>query len=78
MTKGTGMGTTSKPRRTQVEALDDLTAEIRTSNLLAVLALGVNALEHETKTTPASEVRVARRNEVRAQVRTALRIEVGS
>lgn len=62
-------------RRTQVQAIDDLTAQIRLSNQIAVLALGATALEHETKVTEASRARVERRNALRAAVRAWLGIE---
>lgn len=62
-------------RRTQVEAIDDLIAQIRLSNQIAVLALGATALEHETKVTDASKARVDRRNALRAAVRAGLGIE---
>ncbi len=59
-------------RRTQVEAIDDLTAQIRLSNQIAVLALGATALEHETKVTDASKARVDRRNAPPRCVRAGL------
>jgi hypothetical protein len=64
-------------RRTQVDAIDALTAEIRTSNLLAVLAMGVTALEHDEgkrATTDIARARTAQRNELRAAVRAGLGI----
>jgi hypothetical protein len=65
----------SKTRRTQVEAIDDLTAQLRLSNQIAVLALGATALEHEKRVTDASKARVDRRNALRAAVRAGLGIE---
>lgn len=65
----------AKPRRTQVEAIDDLTAEIRLSNQIALLSLGVTALEHDEgkgQTHPKTIARTARRNELRASIRAAL------
>ncbi len=67
------MGTNS--RRTQVDAIDDLTAQLRLANQIAVLAMGATALEHETKFTDASKARVDRRNALRAAVRAGLGIE---
>lgn len=62
-------------RRTQVDAIDDLTAQLRLANQIAVLSMGATALEHETKVTDASKARVERRNALRAAVRAGLGIE---
>lgn len=67
----------SSNRRTQVEAIDDLTAQIRLSNQIAVLGLGASALEHDGKpyAVPATQARADRRNALRAAVRDGLGIE---
>ncbi|MDQ1174197.1 uncharacterized protein YaiI (UPF0178 family) [Microbacterium testaceum] len=64
----------AKPRRTQVDAIDDLTAQIRLSNALAALALPASALEHDGKayTNEATQERVNRRNAQRAVARAGL------
>lgn len=64
-------------RRTQVDAIDDLTAQIRLSNQIAVLGLGASALEHDGKsyTNTATQDRADRRNALRAAVRAGLGIE---
>lgn len=65
-------------RRTQVEALDALTAEVRLANQIAVLGLGVSALEHDEgkrATSDVAKARIAQRNALRAEVRAALGIE---
>lgn len=71
------MGTTTKPRRTQVEAIDDLTAQLKLSNQIAVLSLGASVLEHDGKAyaNPATQKRADRRNELRAAVRAGLGVE---
>jgi hypothetical protein len=68
----------STGRRTQVEAIDALAAEIRLANQIAVLGLGVTALEHDEgkrATTDVARARVAQRNAVRAAVRAGLGLE---
>lgn len=75
------MAKQSPDRRTIVAALDDLTAELRLANQLQALKLGATVLEHDPgtrATTDAAKVRVARRNTLRADVRTALGLEVAS
>lgn len=62
------MGTETK-RRTQVDAIDDLTAELRTANVLAALAMGGSALEHDAKGEQSATASTA----ARAKVRNALR-----
>lgn len=72
----TAMGTT---RRTQVEAIDDLTAELRLSNQIAVLGLGAPALDDVEPTAKASEATVRRQgrlNVLRAEIRRGLGIGV--
>ncbi|SDG22814.1 hypothetical protein [Microbacterium sp. 77mftsu3.1] len=82
------MAAATPRRRTQVEALDDLAAamrevayEQRTANLLAAVAMGVSALEHDDRTpakTPAAIERKDRRNAVRAEIRDRLNLEGGA
>ncbi|MBD8218235.1 hypothetical protein IFU40_06255 [Microbacterium sp. CFBP 13617] len=64
----------AKPRRTQVEALDDLTAQIRLSNQLNALALPAAVLKHDPKTytNPVTQTAVDEKNQRRADVRAAL------
>jgi hypothetical protein len=65
-------------KRTQVQAIDDLTEQIRISNLLAAVALPATALAHDPGTraqTAAAKANVARRNAIRAELRTALGTE---
>ncbi len=62
-------------KRTQVQAIDDLTEQLRISNLLAAVALSANTLAHDPGTraqTAAARENVARRNAIRAQLRDAL------
>jgi hypothetical protein len=69
------MATSSRPRRTQVEALDDLRAEIRLQNILTVLSMGVTALEHDDgkrATSPEAIRRKDERNVLRAEARDLL------
>lgn len=63
-----------KPRRTQVEAIDDLTAQLRLSNQLTALALPAAVLRHDDKkyTDPVTKARVDEKNLRRAEVRAAL------
>ena len=68
----------TKKRRTQVEAIDALTAELRLANTLSALALGPSAWEHDTATkatTPKAVARLQQRNALRAEVRAALGIK---
>lgn len=64
-------------RRTQVDAIDDLTAQLRLANHIAVLSLGASALEHDSTEykNPATQIRADRRNAVRAVVRAGVHIE---
>lgn len=69
------MGTT---RRTQVEAIDALTAEIRTANRLKALELGTKAWKHDEGkgvTSAGALADLAARNGLRAHIRTDLGIE---
>ncbi|MFJ4038221.1 hypothetical protein ACIPVB_09040 [Microbacterium sp. NPDC090007] len=61
-------------RRTQVEAIDDLTAQIRLSNQLTALALPVAVLRHDAKNynDPAAQARADEKNRKRAEARAAL------
>jgi hypothetical protein len=68
----------ARSERRIVDALDDLTAELRLANRLRLLSLPASALEHDkgTKaTTNVTRARVARQNVLRAEVRAALGIE---
>ncbi|WP_114587768.1 hypothetical protein [Microbacterium arborescens] len=68
-------------KRTQVQAIDDLTEQLRISNLLAAVALPATALAHDPGTraqTAAAKANVARRNAIRAQLREALDAEDAS
>jgi len=62
------------PRRTQVEAIDDLTAQIRLSNQLTALALPAAVLKHDGKeySNPTTKAAVDDKNRRRADVRAAL------
>lgn len=68
-------------RRTQVEALDALTAEVRAANLLTVLQSGT-LLEHDEKgeQSPVAKTaeRARRKNAIRAELRAHFGIEVAS
>lgn len=73
---GTGMGQT-KNRRI-VDALDDLTAELRTANAISLLQMPIAALDEakgDRATNAATKARVARANNLRAIVRTGMEIE---
>ena len=63
-----------QPRRTQVEAIDDLTAQLRLSNQLTALALPAAVLRRDDKnyTNPATQAAVDEKNARRAEVRAAL------
>lgn len=68
------MGEKRGPRRI-VDALDELTAELRLANRLRALELGPASLEHDDgkrATTDVAKRRTAQRNELRAQVRAGL------
>jgi hypothetical protein len=75
---GTGdMGTNTKTRRI-VDALDDLTAQLRLANQIAALGLGAAALENDAgarTTTDTAKARLQRRNELRADIRAGLGLE---
>lgn len=73
------MGTT-KGRRI-VDAIDELTAQLRLANQIDALRLGATALDHDKgtrATNDASKARVARMNTLRAEIRAGLGIEEGS
>lgn len=73
------MGTT-KGRRI-VDAIDDLTGQLRLANQIDALRLGAAALDYDKgtrATNDASKARVARMNTLRAQIRAGLGIEEGS
>lgn len=61
-------------RRTQVEAIDDLAAEIRLHTELTALSLPAAVLKHDDKTysNPATQTAVDEKNRRRAAVRVAL------
>ncbi len=61
-------------RRTQVEAIDDLAAEIRLHTELVALSLPVAVLRHDDQnyTNPETKARVEEKNRRRAAVRAAL------
>jgi len=61
-------------RRTQVDAIDDLTAQIRLSNQLTALALPAAVLRHDDKNymNPVTKAAVDEKNARRAEVRAAL------
>jgi hypothetical protein len=72
--------TTTKGRRI-VDAIDELTAQLRLANQIDALRLGATALDHDKgtrATNDASKARVARMNTLRAEIRTGLGIEEGS
>lgn len=71
------MGTNTKARRI-VDAIDDLTAELRLANQIEALRLGGAALDHDKGDRAKTEVakaRVARQNTLRAEIRAGLEIE---
>lgn len=70
------MGTETK-RRTQVDAIDDLTRELRTANVLAALALGGSALEHDAKGEQSPVASTAARAKFRNALRKAARDGLG-
>jgi hypothetical protein len=61
-------------RRTQVDAIDDLTAQLRLANQLTALALPAAVLKHDDKTytNPVTQAAVEEKNARRAEVRAAL------
>lgn len=61
-------------RRTQVEAIDDLAAEIRLHTEVIALSLPVAVLRHDDKkySNPTTQAAVDERNQRRAAVRVAL------
>lgn len=68
---------TTKTRRI-VDAIDDLTAQLRLQNQIAALGLGAAALEHDAgtrTTTDMAKARLQRRNELRAEIRAGLGME---
>lgn len=68
---------TNKGRRI-VDALDDLTAEVRLANQIEALRLGASALDHDKGvrvTNDTSKARVQRMNMLRAGIRAGLGIE---
>lgn len=70
----------TKARRI-VDALDDLTAEVRLANQIEALRLGPSALDHDEgkrATTPAAIARKDRANVLRAEIRRGLGIEEGN
>ncbi|MBD8477596.1 hypothetical protein [Microbacterium sp. CFBP 8794] len=72
-TGGSGVSR-AKRNRTQVEAIDDLTAQIRLSNQLTALALPAAVLRHDDKqySNPATKAAVEEKNRRRADVRAVL------
>jgi hypothetical protein len=68
---------TNKGRRI-VDAIDDLTAQLRLANQIEALRLGASALDHDKgvrATTETAIARVARANGLRAEIRRGLGIE---
>lgn len=64
-----------KKGRRIVDALDDLTAELRLANRIQAMQLGTTALEHDKgarSTTGEARARVDRRNALRADIRRGL------
>lgn len=67
----------TKTRRI-VDALDDLTAEVRIANQIEALRLGASGLDHDEgkrATTPSAIARKDRANALRAEIRRGLGIE---
>ena len=67
------MGTNTKRRI--VDALDDLTAELRLANQIEALRMGASGLDHDKgarATNDASRARVARANKLRAAIRAGI------
>lgn len=61
-----------------VDAIDDMTAQLRLSNQLAALQLGASALDHDPgsrATTDVARERVSRMNRLRAGIRVGLGLE---
>jgi hypothetical protein len=68
---------TNKGRRI-VDALDDLRAELRLANQIEVLRAGASFLDHDKgarATTDTAKARLARQNQLRADIRAGLSIE---
>ena len=69
------MATSTKgARRTIVDALDDLAAELRLANRLHALRLGAAQLDDEANTSANVQTRrrIDRRNRLRAEIRAGL------
>lgn len=69
------MGMATKTGRRIVDALDDLTAELRLANQIEALRLGAAALDHDKgvrATTDTAKARLARQNTLRAAIRAGL------
>lgn len=67
-----------KKARRIVDAIDDVTAELRLANRLTALQLGASALDHDPgsrATTDVTRERVARMNRLRAEIRAGLGLE---
>ncbi len=67
-----------KKARRIVDAIDDMTAQLRLRNQLAALQLGASALDHDPgnrATTDVARERVARMNRLRAEIRAGLELE---
>ena len=67
-----------KKGRRIVDAIDDMTAQLRLSNQLTALRLGASALDHDPgnrATTDVARERVARMNRLRAEIRAGLGLE---
>ena len=74
------MGQQVKGRRI-VDAVDDVARELRTSNMIAALALGTAALDDADPakfTNAATQRRQVRLNRLRAGIRTGLGLEEAS
>jgi hypothetical protein len=67
-----------KRGRRIVDAIDDMTAQLRMSNQIAALRLGAAAMEHDEAkraTTDVAKARVARMNRLRADIRAGLGLD---
>lgn len=67
-----------KVARRIVDAVDDLTAQLRLGNQIQALRLGASALEHDDAkraTTDAARARVGRMNRLRAGIRAGLGLD---
>lgn len=70
----------TKTRRI-VDAIDDLTAQLKLRNQIEALRLGASALdidEGKRATTPNALARVARANKLRGRIRAELDLEEGN